>query len=59
MTNLYMHLGDGSVPKDHVPLDTLVRMDAKTYADTLVGVIATGEGETVETQSTSLEVSSL
>ena len=43
MTNLYMHLGDGSVSKDLVLLDILVRMDAKTYVDALVGVIATGE----------------
>ena len=43
MTTLYMQLGDGSVSKDFVLLDILVRMDAKTYVDALVGVIATGE----------------
>ena len=43
MTTLYMQLGDGSVWKDLVLLYILVRIDAKTYVDALVGVIATGE----------------
>ena len=43
MTNLYMQLGDGSVFKDLVLLDILVRMDVHTHVDALVGVIATGE----------------
>jgi len=43
MTNLYMQLGDGTVFKDFVLLDILVRMDVYTHVDALVGVIATGE----------------
>jgi len=45
MTNLYLPLGDaaGTIQQDFVLLDILIRMDAHTGIDALVGVIATGE----------------
>ena len=45
MTNLYLPLGDaaGTIQQDFVLLDIIIRMDAHTGIDALVGVIATGE----------------
>ena len=45
MTNLFMPFGDaaGTVNQDFVLLDILIRMDAYTNIDALVGVIETGE----------------
>ena len=45
MTNLFMPFGDaaGTVHQDFVLLDILIRMDAYTNIDALVGVIETGE----------------
>ena len=45
MTNLYLPFGDaaGTINQELVLLDILVRMDAHTFIDALVGVIATGE----------------
>ena len=45
MTNLYLPFGDaaGTINQEFVLLDILVRMDAHTFIDALVGVIATGE----------------
>lgn len=41
MTNLYLPLGDaaGTIVQDHVLLDILIRMDAHTKIDALVGII--------------------
>ena len=45
MTNLYLPFGDaaGTINQEFVLLDILARMDAHTFIDALVGVIATGE----------------